>query len=722
MPGCLTRSIRLRPASARATGLRLLGTCALLLHVLVCCGTASAARQGTSDPVSAALARVGLTRETARVDRNDMNFFGGDRYRLPLFDVFMDAPFKIPEYVPALAGSALSSSQSLGSATVFAGLRVKAGVRRGLINSVVVEYEKRLKKPDCLLDAIEYLYEAASRGEVTELDAGLSKLTAALPDSLAEPIALTVLAAADGVRWQRLAFESLEDRDALYDEAIRYVAALDSDKTDPELTRRVERAAGLVDYDYLNTGATDIAMVLDSVVVRLARLASVGGPSLKKLSFTCRTPLGQIIVNGTEDNVYGGSTTPFLIVDLGGNDTYFTGGSTQSSSNSISILIDVAGNDRYVPPVRPKAPRDTTGKGNASDKSSSTPLRPAPPPGEGMDKPSFGGAVLGYGFLIDLAGRDFYDGRDVSQGAGVFGVGVLCDESGDDHLRAFTTSQGAGLFGLGIAINRSGNDQYYVYQQGQGYGYVKGCGLLIDNEGDDTYVADNSNIVFPSAQSKEHNTSLAQGVGFGKRADYVDGHSLAGGVGMLVDARGNDSYSCGVFGQGCSYWYGVGILSDSSGTDSYGGAWYVQGSSAHFGVGVLHDASGNDRYLAMLNMAQGVGHNFGVGFLLDESGNDVYDAPNLSLGGGNANGIGIFWDKNGDDAYNVSAAMTLGRANIDAPRGGLRDKMLCLGLFLDTGGKDKYSKQFAGNGKTWTQEGLNEREPLASEKGVGLDR
>jgi hypothetical protein len=66
--------------------------------------------------------------------------------------------------------------------------------------------------------------------------------------------------------------------------------------------------------------------------------------------------------------------------------------------------------------------------------------------------------------------------------------------------------------------------------------------------------------------------------------------------------------------------------------------------------------------------------------------------------------------------------MTLGRSNVDAPRGGLRDKMLCLGLFLDTGGKDKYSKQFAGNGKAWTQPGLNEREPIPTEKGVGLDR
>ena len=120
-------------------------------------------------------------------------------------------------------------------------------------------------------------------------------------------------------------------------------------------------------------------------------------------------------------------------------------------------------------------------------------------------------------------------------------------------------------------------------------------------------------------------------------------------------------------------------------------------------------------------MAIGAGHDFSLGVLIDEEGNDTYDAPNLSLGGGNDNGIGIFWDKSGDDIYNVEAATTLGRANITAVRGGLRDSLLCLGLFLDTGGKDKYSKPFARNNSSWTQKGLNTKEPLEMEKGVGLD-
>jgi hypothetical protein len=701
-----------RPRATVAASARAIVTLVACLVAELCLfhGATALARPSSSDPISSALNAVNLTTETARIDRDNMDFFGGDKFRLKFFDVFMNDPYKIPEFVPVLSSSARAASPSLASVTTLAGLRVGAGVRRGLIIDVVAEYEKRFKKPDVLFGAIEHLYEQASRDEVVETDASLRKLAGTLPESLAEPVAMIVLAAADGLKWQRLAFEGVDEKDQLFDNAIEYVAGMDSESPDPDLTRKVEDAIERVDFGYLNAGATDLAAVLDSAVTRIRRYVSshpVGSDSsLRRISFTCQTPLGQITVNGTQDNAYRKSVESLLIVDLGGNDTYFAGGGTASSRNSISVLIDIAGNDRYVVPSDERPPKGGSGSAGA---------RPRP-------RPSFGAAVLGYGFLVDLAGDDSYDSHAISQGAGVFGVGVFCDVSGNDRHRAFTASQGAGIFGLGICINGTGNDNYSIYQLGQGFGYVKGCGLLIDNDGGDTYAADDADIVFPSSQSEEHNTSLAQGVGFGKRADYIDGHSLAGGVGMLVDARGNDKYSCGVFGQGCSYWYGVGILADSSGNDEYSGIWYVQGSGAHFGVGILHDALGDDRYRATMNMAQGAGHDFSVGFLLDESGNDVYNAPNLSLGAGNANGFGIFWDKDGNDRYSVSADMTLGRANVDAPRGGLRDKMLCLGLFLDTGGKDSYSKPFARNGKTWTQTGLNEREPIPAEKGVGLDR
>jgi hypothetical protein len=235
-------------------------------------------------------------------------------------------------------------------------------------------------------------------------------------------------------------------------------------------------------------------------------------------------------------------------------------------------------------------------------------------------------------------------------------------------------------------------------------------GLLLDVSGNDTYIANDTDIKFPSAQSTEHNGSLSQGFGFGRRGDYLDGHSWAGGVGMLVDGAGNDNYSCGIFGQGGSYWYGVGILADEGGDDSYLGQWYCQGSAAHFALGILQDSAGNDKYTGKMNMCGGAGHDFSLGWLEDRAGNDAYDMPNLSLGGGNANGVGVFWDCAGDDSY-LTSGVTLGQASV-AGSGSVRDFIMCLGVFVDGGGRDTYMERqaegkppvpfaFCGNAWAW---------------------
>jgi hypothetical protein len=652
-------------------------------------GLAAAARP---DPIDAALARIGLTRQTARIDRDAMGIYGGDRYRLQLFDLFMNDPYKMPDYVPVLCRSALANCNSLGLSVTFAGLRVKAGVRRGLISNPVSDYEQLLKPGNPLAAAIAGLYEQAHRNlGKAQLDA-LRRTTALLPESLNQTIALIVTASGEARKWRDLAFAGLTDRELarLYDATVSYLVSLDADTTSEEVSRFVEGAIGKLDYEYLNLGATDLGLVLDSVKARLSRWNLPDS-----LRFHCSTPLGEIVVSGKGNDTYecDPKHVPFLILDLGGDDVYHVGASNLSAANPISILIDVAGNDRYE--------------------------------SENEARPSFGGALLGYALLVDCGGNDVYQAQNLTQGAAAFGVGLLWDGGGNDRYESYTAAQGGGAFGLGILVDKSGDDVYRTYQQGQGYGYTKGCGILVDSAGNDRYIANDSDIVFPAAQTKEHNTSLAQGTGFGKRADYSDGHSLAGGVGILIDGSGDDRYSCGVFGQGCSYWYGIGILADIAGNDDYSGIWYVQGSGAHFGIAMQWDGSGNDRYKATMNMAQGAGHDFTVGWLIDEAGNDVYDAPNLSLGGGNDNGIGFFWDKGGDDTFNVTAATTLGRANITAPRGlGLRDYMLCLGVFLHTGsGKTAYPKDkpFAKPGTIWTQTGLNESEPLSTEKGVGLD-
>lgn len=635
--------------------------------------------QQITDPFETALNEVGLTKKTCKFDRLDMKNFGGDEFVLPIFTILHSDFFKIPTYTEEFEKAVAKNSHSLKELVGFASRRVDEGVRRGLISNPLEENLKRTESDDALLRAILLLHRKMDRDFSVNEGESLKAMTDMVPAEVAKNIALLIYTALDSHKWRNLAFQKAQGRflmPEMYKQATLLLTTEEGDLT-PEFYDFIH----YIDYRYLYTGAEDLALAVDAVVDTLKEISFE-----EEFEFVFPTPLGKIVINDRRNN-FCEEKDYFIIVDLGGDDLYESGAASSDYQHPISILIDLEGDDTY----------------------------------ESADGlPCFGAGVFGYGFLVDSKGNDRYTTRDLSLGCGLFGVGGVIDFEGEDLYDSYTNSQGSGAFGIGILSDLEGNDTYLTFSYSQGFGFTKGMGILVDVKGDDRYLANDSTIDFPSSQTKEHNTSLSQGVGFGWRADFTDGHSLAGGIGMLVDIEGDDSYSAGLFAQGCAYWYGVGMLRDRAGDDRYSGIWYVQGSGAHFGAGILSDGQGNDHYKATMNMAQGAGHDFTIGYLLDESGDDMYDAPNLSLGGGNANGVGIFWDRAGDDVYSVEAATTLGRANVGS-RGSLRDHMLCLGLFLDTGGKDQYSKPFAQNDHLWTQKGLNAEFPLDTEKGVGLD-
>jgi hypothetical protein len=637
------------------------------------------------DPFTTALAEIGLTRETLTFDYGDMSNYGGDKYSLPLFYTLHSSPFKVEHYAKTFRRFLLENCGRMTPALSFASLRLDEGIRRGLIESPMERLEPMLEGPEPLYQSIRDLQAFYGEPLGQMRDMKLKQRVAGVPLDVQQAAAAIVYTAIDSSRYHEWAFARAAaefDLDKMYER----VQVLFSEEDIEDL--EIERFADLIDLKYLFTPSQDIAMAVDFAADSLAGLEFILG-----FEFEWDTPLGTILLRGGKDHDYGPGEY-FLIIDTGGDDTYAAGAATSSHDNWISVLIDVAGDDTY-------GTDETQG-------------------------PAFGAGIFGYGYLVDLDGDDTYKGGNLSQGAGLFGVGALLDLAGVDTYDGYLLTQGAGVFGIGTLSDLAGNDRYHCVQQGQGFGFTKGFGLLIDAEGSDRYVAEDSVIVFPSPQTGDHNANLAQGVGFGKRADFVDGHSWGGGMGFLIDGAGDDHYSAGLFAQGCAYWYAIGLLSDLAGNDTYDGIWYVQGSGAHFGLGALLESEGDDTYNAEINMAQGAGHDFTLGLLIEESGNDIYNAPNLSLGGGNANGIGMFWDKSGDDMYNCTAGTTLGRANTTA-RGGLRDHINTIGLFLDTGGDDVYplaypdSVRLFENNSLWTRPGLNTDEPLETERGVGYD-
>jgi hypothetical protein len=652
-----------------------------------------------------ALERAGVDRAWLAPDARAVAMWGGGEGSTPLFDYLFAAPDRAPDILRVLGAAACGAAGTAADLVLFAGQRAGFGVRRGLVASPHAGRWDAAADSGAFQRALEAIAtrprfgaaaeardaDASKKGKGKGKPPGIDVKTAGdVPPDARRLAAFLLGAAGEALAWRDEALAGLTrggaavDLDSLFLRLVRAYASGDS-ADDALPTRETEALLARIDLPLLHAGAMDLALALDEARAKADSLALAGDYHLE-----AETPLGTVVLDGTQSTRYEDPGPYLLIVDAGGHDTYWGGATTYSAATPVSLILEIAGDDEYV----------------AADSA----------------HPSWGGACLGYAALVDVAGNDTYRGVSLTLGAGLAGVGVLIDRAGDDRYDAVTFAEGAARHGVGVLGDLGGRDRYRAFQAAQGFGGPRGAGVLADSSGDDIYVAEDAVVRFPSAQTAKHNTSLAQGAGCGKRADLDDGRSLAGGVGLLADGGGADVYRCGVFGQGVGYWYGVGVLFDAAGRDTFEGVWYAQGAAAHFAFGALLDLEGNDVYRATDNMAQGAGHDFSVGLFMDVGGSDVHEAPNLSLGGGNANGVGLFLDDRGDDAYRTSGEINFGRGDSGVPHGGLRDLFPTTGVFLDGGGRDEYppARTAVGNGKSWRQEGA--LPALTTEIGIGDDR
>jgi len=338
------------------------------------------------------------------------------------------------------------------------------------------------------------------------------------------------------------------------------------------------------------------------------------------------TPAGKIVIGGRGNNVYelDRMTGVCAVIDLGGNDVYHEG--TVSPQRPVLVVIDLAGNDRY----------------------------------EGTQPGIQGGAVLGVSMMVDVAGDDVYDAKDIAQGSAVGGVGILIDFAGNDRYRGFRRVQGQAIGGLGILLDRAGKDDYHAAMWAQGFGGPLGFGVLDDLEGDDHYYCGGQwrDSYYPETPGYE---CWGQGVGAGLRG-VADG-----GIGVILDGAGNDVYEYDYFAQGGGYWLGMGFARDFGGNDQrigstrqeYDGSPRTQsvfgrftcGFGCHYALGFCFDDAGNDTYGGTI-MGLGFAWDCSIGYLCDFGGNDRYGATGgLTEGVGAQAGLGVLLDYGGDDAY-----------------------------------------------------------------------
>ena len=321
---------------------------------------------------------------------------------------------------------------------------------------------------------------------------------------------------------------------------------------------------------------------------------------------------GKVIIGGVGPDIY--SEDADLILDLGGDDIYLNNAGGTRVGIPVALVIDWEGNDHYLT------------KENFSQ----------------------GAGVLGGGFLIDLSGNDTFVSLDGSQGAGFWGMGILYHGSGNGAYNARSFCQGAGQMGLGLIINEQGHDRYVCSYGGQALGMFGGAGILMDRSGEDFYQLGG---LQPDFRDPARST-VSMGQGFGQGVRPQKGiRGIPGGIGLLIDEKGDDTYIADYFAQGSSYYYGSGILIDMDGDDEYVSGRYSQGAGIHSSVGVCIDKRGNDFYYASFGVAQGTGHDFGAGFFEDEQGDDQYWGGTLVQGSATNGSIGVFKDLQGSDRY-----------------------------------------------------------------------
>lgn len=211
---------------------------------------------------------------------------------------------------------------------------------------------------------------------------------------------------------------------------------------------------------------------------------------------------------------FGGVAGYGLLLDTGGDDSYFAGGKypcawTPSqcfslaqgfgfgmrpfAGGGIGILCDLAGNDRYEASVY----------------------------GQGA---SYWYSV---GLLLDRAGNDTYKAYQYCQGAGIhLSSGALIDWSGDDTYTAHAICQGAAHdYSVGMLIDHAGNDRYTGDSTAQGAAINNSFAMLLDRRGNDVYVGTDPK----QSQASGHD---------GGRREY-------GSIALLLDLAGNDFYSQG---------------------------------------------------------------------------------------------------------------------------------------------------------------------------------
>lgn len=449
------------------------------------------------------------------------------------------------------------------------------------------------------------------------------------------------------------------------------------------------------------------AAVIADAVRALDTSAFVGQTGV---GYALSTPAGFIKVRGAEADSYEEDFGPvLLLVDLGGDDTHYDQvASNVGGDNPVSVVLDLGGADTYSYPEATSA--DLAAARLPLDGDGSVVLDGRVNGASASEVGRQGAARNGIAMLFDLGdGADTYVALRGSQGYAHQGVGVLFDAGGADTYVAEDGAQGAAQFGIALAVDLGAEaDVRRSSHASQGFGYTAGVGILVDQAGSDTYACHPDHDGKPAYYAPQlpgtANASMCQGAGLGFRIKDAD-YTQAGGVGVLLDLEGDDSYEAGVYAQGVGYWQGFGLLSDRAGSDLYDAMYYAQGAAAHYGVGYFADGgAGDDGFGTRLTgetMMLGAAQDFAVGVFVNEAGDDTYQIYGRGAAVASCGSVAVFVDNAGADSYAAPSVQAAGVALSDAC--GEAVDPLSTAVLVDVGGDDTWVVPGGShaNGASW---------------------
>ncbi|MEM1164680.1 MAG: hypothetical protein AAGI30_00140 [Planctomycetota bacterium] len=686
-----------------------------------------------------ALALTGLTADEFQLPVEQVGVWGGDRYRLPRFDLFFKNIWAISPFTHRLARTILDRADSPLALSYLVQSPTGFRVRDSVYSSYLTTTRERVEADGAmaLANALEHLGagdadEIAKEDGYAELPPEVNRAASMLVYQIVQASAYRAVGLTEPL--EAIGFEPQDVYDDMYSSIFFGQTLDDTQPTAPhELAREtleMNRILEAVDLNTVFRGANALMLgaqyAKDELTgehikqreVELLREAApkddegevidpdalekqIAGVTASDLvrhladasfAFAIETDLGWIRLSGAGSQTYGASAEEghdLLVIDTGGDDVYVRAASTPSYAHGIAVTIDLVGNDTYQSPDYNAWDEYSKRVDGRSDE-----FEYHMPEDH---EPSFAAGVCGYGVLLDLAGDDRYASTFVGQGAAIMGFAMLYDSSGNDTYTGDTMLQGAARFGAAALVDREGDDTYLCFLRSQGYAGTLGSGLILDTAGDDRYHAVNFlskdefgyTVKYAWFNDEPDALNMSQGYAHGRRADMSDGHSRAGGVGMLIDGgSGDDIYEADIFCQGSSYWYSLGTLYDDGGDDRYTASAYGIASPVHFTVGVLIDVAGDDVYRAHRHHGCGFARDLSIGWFEDGGGHDTYYGNDSAFGVGNVNSLAVFWDRGGDDTY-FAREKSFGQPTIGGT-GSIRDVIVNSGMFIDAAGQDRY--------------------------------